>query len=560
MVSTPVNGPNATAPPRTVSDGVRWHIATGYEIPVTGDSAPDWFNLADNPQAELAKRNPVREVYRVRLSCGAFFAKVFTHANLAATIKRWSVGPPAGREFLVAQALARAGVGAIRAVATGVTMLGDRSVLISEEFSGAQTIAALWEDPGPTPVRLIECVAAFLGRTHDADVLPRDTHPDNLLVRRGAAAGEWEIAYADLAGTRIGRPVIEQEAARHIAELLQWFRPRTTATQQARFLRTYVCERFGADRGIRRRFTRLVEAAATVHQRKLWAKRDRRILRTNAYFAQIDAGDGCTAHLVLRCRRDPYGLAPFQGERTPAEWRRWLHRHFPDVTAPPPAALPDDLHLERDRAGRWRGLWWRLTGSPLQRAFVVAHALRHRDLQALHVPAQFEQQSSGEVVHSALIIHRPTGCVSLHGALQRLFAARRRAAQTWANGDDRRALAHLLGEAGRLLADMVQRGVAARRLRPDTFAVVPSAASDRPVVCISDFRRLTVRRQPVFGATAWLPACLCSICPRGVTRTDCLRFLRAYRRRLPGELRGRSWKALWRLIEAHLTPVPRPAN
>ena len=80
-----MNGPNATA--RTVWNDVRWHIATGYETPVTGDSAPDWFNLANNRQAELAKRNPVREVYRVRLSCGVFFAKVFTHASLAATLK-----------------------------------------------------------------------------------------------------------------------------------------------------------------------------------------------------------------------------------------------------------------------------------------------------------------------------------------------------------------------------------------------------------------------------------------------------------------------------------------
>ena len=557
MVSTPVNGPNATARPQTASDGVHWHIAAGHETAVTGDSAPNWFALADDPRAERVKRNPVREVYRTRLSCGVFFAKVFTHANLAATIKRWFVGPPAGREFHVAQALVRAKVGAIRVVAAGVAPSGDRSVLISEEFSGAQTLAELWERRAPRSARLIECVAAFLGRTHDADILPRDTHPDNLLLHPGATAGEWAIVYADLAGTRIGRPVTKQEAARHITELLQWFRSRSTATQRARFLRAYARERFGADRGVRRRFARLVEASAVVHQHRLWAKRDRRILGTNVYFARADLGGGCTAHFVLRCRRDPHGLAPFRGERTPAEWRQWTSRHLPDLTGSPPAALPDNLYLERDRAGRWQGLWRRLAGSPLRRFFVVAHTLRHRDLPALHVPILFEHKSSGGAAQSALIIHRPAGCTSLHGAVQTLPGDRRRGRE---NGNDHRARRHLLGETARLLADMAQRGVTARRLTPDSFAVAPGAASNRPVVYIADFRGLTVRRRPAFGTVAWLPACLWGVCPRGVTRTDCLRFLLAYRRRLPGGLRGRGWKALWRRVEAHLEPALRPVN
>ncbi|GAF94880.1 unnamed protein product, partial [marine sediment metagenome] len=253
------------------SAGVRWHSGDHCPNALTGADAPDWFELADNPGAELVKRNPLREVYRVTLARGVFFAKVFHHRGVAATLKRWVVGPPAVVELHIADALSRAGVSAIRALAAGVSPTGDRSILLSEEFLGAETLAELWEGSRPQPLRIAESLVAFLAKSHEARVLPRDVHPGNLLVRRGAAAGEWEIAYADLAGMRIGRSVTDHEAARSIAELYQWFRARSSAAQRVRFLRAYTRRRFGENRSLRRRFAHLVEAVAAAHQRRLWA-------------------------------------------------------------------------------------------------------------------------------------------------------------------------------------------------------------------------------------------------------------------------------------------------
>jgi len=522
------------------SAGVRWHTSDHCPAALTHDDAPDWFELGGDPRAELVKRNPLREVYRVTLSCGVFFAKVFHHRGVAATLKRWVVGPPAVAELRTADALSGARVRAIRALAAGVSPSGDRSILLSEEFDGAETLAELWEGSRPPPPGIAESLAAFLAKSHERRVLPRDVHAGNFLVRRGAAAGEWEIAYADLAGMRIERSVTDREAARTIAELYQWFRARSSAAQRVRFLRAYTLRRFGENHALRRQFAHLVEEAAAAHQRRLWAKRDRRIFGTNAYFARVRPGDGWTAHLVLRCRgRDPQ-LMPFQGERTLAQWRQWLARHFPDLDAEPPAALSDNIQVYRRRGGRCGSLWPKPAGSPLRRSFAVAHALRHRDLPALHAPALFERKSLGTVL-SVLMIHQPEGTHSLSQMASRLPSD--------GDGDRCRLFRQLVRAGGRLLAAMVECRVTARDLTPDTFAVVPGADTTTPIVCIADFRGLTIHRRAVSQAVARMPACLLRSRPGDVTRTDCLRFLLAYWRRLPHGLRRGGWKALWRQIE-----------
>ncbi len=547
---------NATTPPpiepkRTVPNGagISWRIADGYEAVINDEAVGDWFALGSNAQAELVKRNPLREVYRVELARGAFFAKVFTQRGFTATLRRWMVGPPALAEFRTAQALSRVGVGAIRVVAAGVSTWGARSVLVSEEFAGARTLAELWDDRCPNPLRLIACVAAFLARTHTANVLPHDTHADNLLLRPGSDTAEWDIAYADLAGMRIGRPITEQEAARNIAELYQWFRSRTTPMERLRFLRTYLEGRFGDSRNVLQQFAGLIETSATAQQRKLWAKRDRRVFGTNAYFARVGLGDNWMAHLVLRCRGDDPRLVPFQGERTPPQWCQWLSQHLPDLGNEPPAGLPNDLCLYRECARGWQSIWWKLAGSPVRRLFATAQALRHRDLSSLHVPALFEQRLLGKTAQGVLLIHRPAACQSLMETLRGVCADEARAPAYAGDRDERSLIRHLLGTTGRLLADMVLCGVAARHLTLETFAVMPGADPHRPTVCIADFRGLTVRRRPMFAAVAWMPACLLRICPRAITRTDRLRFLLAYWRRLPRERQGGSWKHLWEWIE-----------
>ncbi len=562
-----------TVPVRAVTapGGVRWHIGSGYEGIVTGDLVPNWFSLAGDPRVELAKRNSLREVYRVTLPSGVFFAKVFAHADLWGTLKRWVFGPPAVREFRVGQGLTAAGIGAIHVVAAGVAADGRRSVLISQEFAGAWTLADAWESHRFPPAQLIERVAGFLARTHAAHVLPRDTHADNLLVRSKTGSGQYEIVFADLAGIRVGRPVTDREAARNLAELYQGFRLHTTAAQRVRFLHAYADARFGQGRQIRKRWARLVETAAQAHQVALWAQRDRRILRTNAYFARVQLDDQWTARLVLRCRAHPYGLTPFAGERTPADWRQWLEQHLSDLEAAPLHGLPEDLHLYRDRAERWRGWWWRLAGSPLRRAFVIAHALRHRDLPAFHAPALFERRSWGQA-ESLLLVHRPPHTTPLRDALRLALAEGTKAPKTAGGDDNRHRGRELLRATGRLLADMVQRGVTAKPWTPDLFAVLPEAApgplaegprgplalrvkgSLKPAarVVICDFHGLSVRWRPARSAVASAPAGLLRTAPPGLTRTDRLRFLLAYWRRLPRQLRPGDWKTLWKRIEARV--------
>ncbi|MCK4659198.1 MAG: hypothetical protein KAV82_06710 [Phycisphaerae bacterium] len=526
--------------------GFTRHTIPGRRV----EPALHWFDLCANPQAALVKRNPLREVYRVTLAHGVFYAKVFTHRGVVATVKRWVLGAPAEREFLLARALSQVGVGVIRVVATGVSASSRQSVLISEEFPGACTLTRLWESLGPKPSQLIEQIAGFVARTHQADVLPHDTHPDNLLVRPGATPGVWDIAYTDLAGTRVGRQVSAQQAARNIAELYQWFRSRSSTTQRIRFLRTYAHQRFGNQREMFRQFVNMVETAAAAHQRRLWAKRDGRICGANAYFARTTLDHNCTAHLVLRCRGETRELNAFQGERTLTQWHRWINQYLPGTGNTSPSKLPGNLSLQCERAVWWRSLWWGLAGSPLRRRFVVAQRLRHRDVPVVCVPALFERRLPGAVTESLLLVHQPAASKPLGDVARRLLNTAAQARQVRLSWDEQHLLRRLLVGTGCLLAGLVRCGVIARQLRMGMFVVVPGADPCQPIICLADFRGIVVRRRPLSASVVWLPVCMLRSCPQGVSRTGYLRFLRAYWHRLPPSLRGGSWKTLWKRIEA----------
>ncbi|MCP4591048.1 MAG: hypothetical protein GY842_09905, partial [bacterium] len=434
----------------TARAGAQWVFADEGESVVSSASAPDWFGLEDEPRATLVKHNPLRRVYRVKLATGVVYAKVFDDRSTAGMFRRWLFGSPAGGEYETAQALAGLGIGAIRALASGTAADG-RSVLVSAEFARAVTLAELWERARPPDRCFAEKLGVFLARTHDAGVLPRDLHAGNLLVRPGA--GEWEFALVDLAGVRVRRPVTDGDAARNLAELNQWFRARASLIQRMRLLRAYARERFADRRRAYREFVARVGRATAVHRRRLWAKRDRRIFRDNAYFSRISLGDGGTAHAVLRCRSDQPPPPPFAGERSPDEWRRWLTEHLSTMAGESRGTLLGGFACTRHVGRSW---WRRLCGSPLRRSFAIAQRLRHRGLPALHVPVLLERRSVGDS-EWVLAVHQPPGAVRLDEIASTLLSAP--AEQPVPPAARRRRLSELLTATGHLAAAMVDGGV-----------------------------------------------------------------------------------------------------
>jgi hypothetical protein len=97
---------------------------------------------------------------------------------------------------------------------------------------------------------------------------------------------------------------------------------------------------------------------------------------------------------------------------------------------------------------------------------------------------------------------------------------------------------------------MVRQGVNARRLSPRSFGVLWGLEAASPVVYIMNIDGLVAQRRSRRAAAIWLPAALLTQIGGGVRRTDRLRFLLSYHRRLPAELRPPTWKRLWRKIDA----------
>ncbi|UCG17481.1 MAG: phosphotransferase [Phycisphaerales bacterium] len=380
------------------------------------------------------KENPLRQVWRVTLRGEIFFAKVFTDAGWTHAVRRCVHGAPERKEWRVGRYAERHDVACIRFVGLlEPTGSGGavRAVLISKAVPNAVSLADAWQraceakDPAARSAavgRLTDLVARAIADAHDKRFLHRDTHPDNILISPDADGTPQHAILADLQRTRVGRTVSDADAAANLAELAQWFRLRSTLTQRMRFLRAYLRYRHGwtaaqtrsvQARSVRRRFCHMVDAAAGRHAERLYAKRDRRMLRPhsrNRYFGAADLGGGWRGTFPLRFRRRDYAPGPSQPDRSLHEWIEWAHRELPDLGDVERCnAAAGRLELQAIRSvpkGIWELASWAVRGSPVHRVWRQGHRARNRDLPVASPVALFERRRFGLVIESVVLIER----------------------------------------------------------------------------------------------------------------------------------------------------------
>ena len=392
-----------------------------------------WSQPARDPRAKRVKENPLRQVWQVTLRGETFFAKVFTDVGWWHAVRRWVRGAPERKEWRVGCYAERHDVSCIRFVGL-LEPAGSggpvRAVLISEAVPNAVSLADAWQQACEAQDcarsagggRLVDLVARSIADAHDKRFLHRDTHPDNILICPDADGTPQRAVLADLQRTRVGRTVSDADAATNLAELAQWFRLRSTLTQRIRFLRTYLSYRRGwtaaharsvQARLVRRRFLHMVDAAARRHAERLYAKRDRRMLRPrsrNRFFGAAELGGGWRGTFPLRFRRRDLAPCPSQPDRSLREWIEWTHRELPDlgdVERCDAAAARLELRAMRSVP---RGIWeladWAVRGSPVRRAWRQGHRDRNRDLPVASPVALFERRRFGLVVESVGLIER----------------------------------------------------------------------------------------------------------------------------------------------------------
>lgn len=445
--------PHDHAPARKAA--VQWTVEPGWDWLFDAPDAPNWTALPDDPRAVVVKSNPVRRVWRVdfRPPNGAdrsVFVKEWCGGSVRKAIRDRFRGPPARIEWRAGKAAVQRGVPTVRHVACGIGR--GRSYLISPAMEGAERLADLWptlESPRSGPVgrrvdALIAATAALLAFAHRNGFIHGDDHPRNILVV-DRAGDRLECLYADLYAARCANRISDEQSAGALAQLNQWFRTRTTGTQRLRFLHAYCRSRCAGDEPAARDMVRRLRPRVTRESHRqaarLWAKRDDRIWRTNAYFARVAVNAGIAAHVVLTLRNRDRFPQPSIANRSAEQWR---------------GELRSAVDCNRPALNVVCGQGFECDGNRLIRLrFENAHRLLHRDVPCRWAVAFLHGRQPRDLVW----MDASPASTAL-GLFLRVSNS---------TPIDR---AHAIAAFGRLIRRMSERGVRINRMSGESFGVV----------------------------------------------------------------------------------------
>ncbi|MBS3734395.1 MAG: hypothetical protein KGY99_05655 [Phycisphaerae bacterium] len=512
---------------------------------------------------ERVKHNASRTVWRGAIDGQLLYVKHFHPRSAWGRLRRRLGVSDARRELRLARRLRQGGVPAPRILAVG--RAGNTEWVASEAVTNAEPADA-WHarvrakgDAGIRPIRsAIRTLAETLARMHALGVVHRDLHCGNLLVRR-SDAGEVSFVVMDLHRTRRSRG--RRARASNLAQLLHDRRDFTTRTDRLRFLRAYL--RAAGLTGQLRGWQMLIEELARRHTARQYAHRDRRIARTNRYFARVRLPRGWRGHVVLASKRKPAESAAAHMQFSPDAWR--------DALAHPEALMDGDVEVVKDSAtsrvvrrkltigGReldvyvkrshrkraWKVLLDCFRRGRGVRAFRLGHMLLTRRIATAFPLAGLERRR-GPFLLDTIYLTEAVEAPRLSRFLELHLG---RAADAKLDHSQRRQLAQaVLWQLGRLVQGLHDHGFAHRDLKAPNM-LVHWRAGELPQIVLVDLdglrqtHVLTVRRR--FQGLMRLNVSLLK-CPV-VTHAGRLRMLLGYLRR-PG-CGWINFKPYWRVLE-----------
>lgn len=575
----------AGAPPDTPwvqrnSGRWQWQVQAEWAW-LLADGSPDWSNLANDSRAERIKVNDGREVWRVRVGAQLLFAKVARPPRKWARLRRLVFGCDAAREWRIAEYASRHGIRTVSPVAFAEAPIDGRSpisILITEGLPAAVPLNEFWaglnasnQAGRETRARLIDSVASLIAQAHQCGFEHLDLHAGNVLidVRRG---GDLRPLFVDLHNVRTGAAVDEQTVARNLCQFNQWFRSRAALTDRIRFLHRYLAWREQLEgssplavrlRVGRRELVRRIDAEAEGHAEHLYAKRDRRILRTGRYFAGIKLRDGWRAHVFLESKHRVAGSRASELVFTPEQWRSWLDRPLRWVQPEAQRDLIKDSAATKVCRGRlphpdgplevvckrassrnlYKRVQYLLRCSRPMMTWRVGNALLHRQVATARPLAVVERRRCGLLVDSLII----TEYVEDACDLDTLLTVQMR---EMGAAQERRLKLDLTRELSAAVRSLLARGYAHRDFKaPNVIVQWHAERCPRPRVVLVDLDGVRPARWAERKLLSMLVRLNVSLehCRR-VTRTDRLRFLmQCYARYGRWQ---RSWRSLWKEVEA----------
>jgi len=540
---------------------------------------------------ELVKHNARREVWRAVIGGRPCYLKYHFYGPWREALTRWFRPSSCAAEWAGGLFALRNGISAVRPVAytrglqrartPGTGRAGRCALLVTEAVEPAQPLNEFWlqlqSDENVVRRRcdtrqLIETLAELIARAHQAGFEHLDMHAANILVQT-VAPRRYQAVFVDLQSARLGVPLSDRAVVRNLAQLNQWFRRHSTTMDRLRFLRAYLRwrnefeDRFEYSRPLGLSFDQLVAALATAAQRHashLGRQRDRRALRGGRYFTRVRLPGGWRG-LAMRCCKHPQ--AESRASQLTFERRWWetqlaaLVSRWCSPTADPPgeaaapAALCKESHsavvgravlecgpdripviVKRPRARNWRRrlaqLW---PPSRCLRAWRTGYALLNRDVPTARPLAVLERRWGPFVRDSLLITEAIPGASDLESFL-RAEHVRRTAREWWHL--KRELIQRLVNHLRRL----EERGFVHRDCKAGNILVVPYPELRLLWIDLDGIR--TSRRvsdHARLRALARLEVSLRDV--GGLTRTDRVRFLRAYWARFGAA--EDTWRRMW---------------
>ena len=554
------------APVRVIATGnVRWELLGGAsELLSSHDVGLPVERWVREGFGTAVKQGAGRIVYRVDLPHRSLYVKHVRERGAVQGIKRWFRAGACRREFEKSLELARRGVSAVAPVALGERRVGfwsNESFLVTAAVPQAcslDELASRLADESPSPQRavvrrrLIDAVARLCAAAHDAGVDHDDLHGGNILLRldtcRFDSAEPPQLYFVDLPGVALSGPLDVARTRASLAMLGAGFWDRTTESERLRFWRSYRAARCRLTLDDDDAFAMTVRAAALEHARRTVDRRDKRAWGDNRDFFSL-RNDAGTAHAVRDLPRslvESWLRAPDDLWRAHADQPVKLSVGSLVVAAELPSvsgAAPLRVAIKRLRP---KSIWKRMAGMFRRHrawdAWFRGHALLARGVPTTRPLAAYEPMHAARG-DGYLITEWLADAQDLH-----LYA--------WdlagRNSDERRhrlrqtavAIGKIVGrlhdqrfthrdlKANNLLVRELPDGVEGFLI--DLDGLRHGSRPDRELCCKNLARlALSVEMHP------W------------ISRTDRLRFLRAYLRRYDATA-GCEWKRWWRTTATHV--------
>jgi tRNA A-37 threonylcarbamoyl transferase component Bud32 len=526
---------------------LREHLVGSHGLPLA-----DWLR---DGIATIVKQAPHRAVYRVCLPGLDCHVKQYRPVGFRSRVREMLRPNKARREYEMAAGLYARGVPTPQPLAWGVEESGFApapSWLITMTVPDAVPLLTYVESAVPqlngrsrVLVRqgLARTIGALLAQMHGAGIVHHDLHPGNILVRV-EPDGRPRLWLIDLHAVTLQPACPWQVRQANLVIFNRYFQLRATRADRLRFWRAYSALAGNVVPEPRRMLVCQLERQTQISNGQFWRARDARCLKSNRYYQRIAQGDyrgyavrDLDSSLLEQLASDPNG--PFESPESKilkTSRSSTVVECLLDGPEPRRPVIYKRFQVT-DRRDGWLGLV-RMTSAI--RSWVFGHGLRERRLPTARPLAIVHRYSGGLPREGYLLTEKIENAVDLHEFVRRLAIL----PTATAKGILRRRLEKL----ARLIRILHERGLTHRDLKASNILTAAPIDDHRFwfIDLVGVRRRGYVGRQRKMRDLMRLYASF--RCHALITRTERLRFLRAYLRVGIHGVDG--WKDRWRAVDA----------